>query len=57
MAVALGLHPREERYLTSLPQGVALVRYGAHRSVLRVTPDERDRRLVDTDGAMREGAT
>jgi type IV secretory pathway VirB4 component len=57
MAVALGLHPREERYLTSLSQGVALVRYGAHRSVLRVTPDERDRRLVDTDGAMREGAT
>jgi hypothetical protein len=30
------------------------VRYGAHRSVLRVLPDERDRRLVDTDGAMRE---
>lgn len=54
MAVALGLHPREEQYLTSLPKGAALVRYGSHRSVVRVLPDERDRRLIDTDGAMRE---
>jgi type IV secretory pathway VirB4 component len=53
MAVALGLHPREERYLTALPKGAALVRYGPHRSLVRVTPDGRDRRLVDTDGAMR----
>ena len=54
MAVALGLHAREERYLTALPKGAALARYGAHRSVVRVTPDERDRQFIDTDGAMRE---
>ena len=39
MAVALGLHAREERYLAALPKGVALVRYGAHRSIVRVRPD------------------
>ncbi len=54
MAVALGLHAREERYLTALPKGAALARYGTHRSVVRVTPDERDRQFIDTDGAMRE---
>ena len=54
MALALGLHPREERYLTALPKGAALVRYGAHRSVVRVVPDGRDRRFIDTDGAMRQ---
>jgi type IV secretory pathway VirB4 component len=54
MAVALGLHAREERYLTALPKGAALARYGAHRSVVRVTPDERDRQFIDTDSAMRE---
>jgi hypothetical protein len=56
MAVALGLHVREERYLTALPKGAALVRYGAYRSVVRVIPDERDRRFIDTDAAMREHA-
>jgi type IV secretory pathway VirB4 component len=54
MAVALALHAREERYLTALPKGAALARYGTHRSVVRVTPDERDRQFIDTDGAMRE---
>ncbi len=54
MAVALGLHAREERYLTALPKGAALARYGTHRSVVRVIPDERDRQFIDTDGAMRE---
>jgi type IV secretory pathway VirB4 component len=54
MAVALGLHEREERYLTALPKGAALARYGPHRSVVRVMPDERDRQFIDTDGAMRE---
>jgi type IV secretory pathway VirB4 component len=54
MAVALGLHAREERYLAALPKGAALVRYGRHRSVVRVTPDERDRTFIDTDEAMRE---
>jgi type IV secretory pathway VirB4 component len=53
MATALGLHQREERYLTALPKGVALVRYGAHRSIVRVEPDRRDMRFVDTDGPMR----
>ena len=53
MSVALGLHRREERYLSALPKGVALVRYGPHRSIVRVCPDERDRAFIDTDAAMR----
>jgi type IV secretory pathway VirB4 component len=53
MGVALGLHPREEQYLTALPKGVALVRYGSHRSIVRFKPDDRDLVFVDTDGAMR----
>lgn len=53
MAIALGLHAREERYLSALPKGVALVRYGAHRSIVRVRPDVRDRAFIDTDHAMR----
>ena len=57
MAVALGLHPLEERYLTSLPKGAALVRYGPHRSLVRVMPDERDGQVIDTDGAMRIAET
>jgi type IV secretory pathway VirB4 component len=54
MAHALGLTPREERYLTALPKGVALVRYGAHRSVVRVRPSESDFLFIDTDASMRE---
>jgi type IV secretory pathway VirB4 component len=53
MAVALGLHRREERYLSALPKGIALVRYGPHRSIVRVRPDSRDRLFIDTDAAMR----
>jgi type IV secretory pathway VirB4 component len=53
MAVALGLRQREERYLSALPKGVALVRYGPHRSIVRVRPDARDVTFVDTDRAMR----
>jgi type IV secretory pathway VirB4 component len=53
MAVALGLHQREERYLAALPKGVALVRYGPQRSIVRVRPDERDLAFIDTDQAMR----
>ncbi len=53
MAVALGLAPQEERYLTALPKGVALVRYGSHRSIVRVEPNDADRRVIDTDAAMR----
>lgn len=53
MAVALGLSELEERYLREIPKGVALVRYGRHRSIVRVQPDERDVGFIDTDGAMR----
>jgi hypothetical protein len=54
MTVALGLHPREQRYLTALPKGAALVRFGTSRSIVRIIPDTRDRRFIDTDAAMRE---
>jgi hypothetical protein len=54
MAVALGLHAREEQYLVALPKGVTLVRYGMHRSIVRVVPDHRDTTFIDTDAAMRE---
>jgi hypothetical protein len=53
MASALGLHAREERYLAALPKGAALVRYGAHRSIVRFRPDRRDVTFIDTDQAMR----
>jgi hypothetical protein len=53
MALALALHPREERYLSGLSKGTVLVRYGVHRSVVRVTPDARDGQFIDTDAAMR----
>jgi len=56
MSLALGLTSREERYLTSLPKGVALVRYGTHRSIVRVLPDENDARFIDTDAAMRDNS-
>jgi hypothetical protein len=54
MAAALDLHTREEHYLTALPKGAALVRYGKFRSVVLVTPDEHDHTFIDTDAAMRE---
>jgi type IV secretory pathway VirB4 component len=54
MARALGLSTREESYLRALPKGVALVRYGAFRSIVRVRPDESDLPFIDTDGSMRE---
>ena len=50
---ALSLHPHEARYLVALPRGAALVRYGPFRSVVRVRPDARDARFIDTDSAMR----
>ena len=53
MAIALALHPREERYLSGLAKGTVLVRYGVNRSVVRVTPDARDGLFIDTDAAMR----
>lgn len=53
MAVALRLHPRELQYLTALPKGTALVRYGVNRSIVQFRPDNRDLRFIDTDAAMR----
>ncbi len=50
---SLGLHPREAAHLGVLGRGTALVRYGAHRSLVRVMPDARDQRFIDTDEAMR----
>lgn len=41
----------EQRYVTALPRGAALVRYGAYRSLVRCTPTSAD--LIDTDAAMR----
>lgn len=54
MARALSMSPLEQRYLEHLPKGHALVRYGAHRSVVRITPDRDDYSFIDTDAAMRE---
>jgi hypothetical protein len=54
MALAMGLSKKEEEYLQSLPKGVALVRYGPHRSIVRVRPDQRDEKFIDTDASMRE---
>ena len=53
IASALDLHAREQQYLVALPKGVALVRYGVHRSIVRLTPDPHDLELIDTDAAMR----
>ncbi|MDE3064401.1 MAG: DUF87 domain-containing protein [Acidobacteriota bacterium] len=53
IVATLGLTALEERYLLALPRGTALVRYGAHRSVVRVRPDPRDVTFIDTDAAMR----
>jgi type IV secretory pathway VirB4 component len=53
MQIALGLHPREKQYLVALPKGVALVRYGPHRSIVQFAPDLRDTIFIDTDRAMR----
>lgn len=52
--VALYFTPLEMRYVRQLPKGVALVRYGRHRSIVRVVPDKDDQRFIDTDEAMRE---
>lgn len=49
----LGLGTREAAYLTALPRGVALARYGPYRSIVRLAPSEADRLVIDTDGAMR----
>jgi type IV secretory pathway VirB4 component len=53
IATALALHAREASYVPALPRGAALVRYGAHRSIVAVRPDARDQRFIDTDAAMR----
>ena len=48
----IGLTTTEERYVVALPRGTALVRYGASRSVVRLTPTKHDFTFIDTDGAM-----
>lgn len=53
MASVLDLSERETRCLSDLTRGTALVRYGAARSVVQLTPDARDATFVDTDEAMR----
>ncbi len=53
VATALALSTLERRTLSDLRRGEALVRYGAHRSVVRVTPDAADHQIIDTDAAMR----
>lgn len=53
MAAVLGLNEREERCLAQLPRGAALVRYGNARSLVQLTPNERDLTFVDSDAAMR----
>ncbi|MDE3093735.1 MAG: ATP-binding protein [Acidobacteriota bacterium] len=53
MASVLALSRREEGCLPDLARGRALVRYGSARSVVQLTPDERDAAFVDTDAAMR----
>jgi hypothetical protein len=53
MTSVLGLSAREAASLPTLSRGVALVRYGAARSVVQLTLSERDRRIADSDAAMR----
>ncbi len=53
MGAALGLNAIERQTLTDLERGQALVRYGRYRSVVRLTPDESDLAIIDTDAAMR----
>ncbi|MBW4030034.1 MAG: DUF87 domain-containing protein [Acidobacteria bacterium] len=53
MAAVLALTRREEGCLPELTRGLALVRYGHARSLVQLTPDERDGTFVDTDAAMR----
>jgi type IV secretory pathway VirB4 component len=52
LATQLSLHPRERQALTSLTRGVVLVRYGAHRSIVAIQPNNQDRLVIDTDAAM-----
>lgn len=51
LANEFDLTDRERRYVSALPRGAALVRYGPHRSLVRFEPTTEDH--VDTDGAMR----
>ncbi len=53
VAAALALSALERATLSELRRGEALVRFGAHRSVVRVAPDVDDRSIIDTDAAMR----
>jgi type IV secretory pathway VirB4 component len=50
---AIALSEMEASRVTGLERGVALARYGRHRSIVRFEPDEDDRAVIDTDAAMR----
>ena len=54
MSKALNLHINEEHILVRLSKGTMIARYGPHRSVVKVIPDKRDTKFIDTDSAMRE---
>ena len=54
MARVLGLTALEQAQLARCGRGTALVRYGAARSVIDLTPTKRDLMSVDSDAAMRE---
>jgi len=54
MSSVLNLSEREKDCLTELSRGAALVRYGSARSLVQLTPDDRDFTFIDTDAAMRE---
>lgn len=51
MQYELGLTDREAEYVGGIGRGEALVRFGAHRSVVRFEPTDLD--AIDTDQAMR----
>jgi type IV secretory pathway VirB4 component len=53
MAAVLDLSARETQCLGELARCSALVRYGTARSLVQLTPTERDARFVDSDEAMR----
>jgi len=53
MGVALNLHRNEQRLLIELAKGTMIARYGRHRSIVKICPDNRDIAFIDTDKAMR----
>ena len=54
---ALGLSQLERSYLTAVPKGTALVRFGIYRSIVRVVPNHLDEGVINTDQAMSADTT